>query len=495
MDNALGIKPEFDSYIKSARMCGSCHTINLPVLDNPKPVNNDCKLKPPFNNFDHNMEQATYLEWLNSAFQNEFPNPRNKVKTQSCQDCHMPSNYVNSQGTLDVPLIQQPIAAIEDDQFPATENRAAPKDIRVRLRGVTPNPDDRFARHQFQGLNATLLEMLYQNATSIYSAQAARTVQANPILGVRQNDYMLGYVNMDLQNAIDAFLQQAKASTADIDLQLAPASGNRQELIADVTVTNKTGHRFPSGVGFRRAFIELKVVEKSSGQTIWCSGCTNELGVIVAPANPTEPIVGPQAPLPSEFFRKECKDDQGRPAQCYQPHFFGQPRKSQGTPEFPITRQDQVQIYEELVQNTEGQFTTSFIRRDHIVKDNRLLPLGWSSKGPPGANIPECFLETTFPDGVRGDPRYKDGSGTSLVRYKVALNGRNPADLIVTATLYYQSIPPYYLMDRFTQAPDYPATKRLYYLTSMLNTQRPGSSIPNWKMMLVSDSAQFGAGQ
>src|SRR5205085_8497133 len=29
MNNSLGIKPKHDPYIKSARMCGSCHTINL----------------------------------------------------------------------------------------------------------------------------------------------------------------------------------------------------------------------------------------------------------------------------------------------------------------------------------------------------------------------------------------------------------------------------------------------------------------------------------
>lgn len=37
-------------------MCGSCHTINLPVVDQ-KPMG-------------HNLEQLTYLEWLNSSFQN-----------------------------------------------------------------------------------------------------------------------------------------------------------------------------------------------------------------------------------------------------------------------------------------------------------------------------------------------------------------------------------------------------------------------------------------
>jgi hypothetical protein len=37
---------------------------------------------------------------------------------------------------------------------------------------------------------------------------------------------------------------------------------------------------------------------------------------------------------------------------------------------------------------------------------------------------------------------------------------------------------------RFDQAPDYPATKRLYYLTSNLKTA--GTPIENWKLKIVS---------
>jgi hypothetical protein len=38
----------------------------------------------------------------------------------------------------------------------------------------------------------------------------------------------------------------------------------------------------------------------------------------------------------------------------------------------------QVQIYEELVTDADGNYTTSFIRRNRIPKDNRLLPKGWT---------------------------------------------------------------------------------------------------------------------
>jgi Cytochrome P460 len=466
MNNSLGIKPKHDSYIKSSRMCGNCHTINLPLMDNPDADPN----KP-------HLEQVTYLEWLNSGYQNEVGT---NSRAQTCQNCHMPTKYSNSKGTLNIPLIQQPIAFIEDDQYPQTGNRLPDEKIRVRFR------KEGFARHQFQGLNVTLLE-IFRQFMSPYKSNGAN-ILANPILGVRQNDYMSGLD--DLTTAIDAFLQQSQNSTAEVSVS--PATISNQKLIADVKVTNKTGHRLPSGVGFRRAFLEFRVIDNDTGKTVWCSGCTNELGVIMNGA-------GDQR-LPSELF-DVYKDgskpaNHGYPAGCtnkylpginpqyYQPHYFWDPQKNTGS---PINRQDQVQIYEELNLNIQCAMTTSFLRRDFQLKDNRLLPFGWTSTGPLKADktpyIPAEYLHETFPVKVGGDPAYADGSGTSVVRYEVPLIAFTARNVTITATLNYQSIPPYFLNDRFTQAPDSPATQRLYYLTSNLQTK--GTSIENWKFQIA----------
>ena len=59
------------------------------------------------------------------------------------------------------------------------------------------------------------------------------------------------------------------------------------------------------------------------------------------------------------------------------------------------------------------------------------------------------------------EPRYADGSGTDEVTYRVTLPaGVDAAGLTVRATLYYQALPPYYLMNLFRTAPDGPATRR-----------------------------------
>lgn len=466
MNNSLGIKPKHNPYIKSSRMCGNCHTINLPVMDNPDADPN----KP-------HLEQVTYLEWLNSGYQNEVGT---NSKAQTCQNCHMPTKYSNSQGTLNIPLIQQPIAFIEDNQYPQTGNRLPDEKIQVRFR------DKGFARHQLQGLNVTLLE-IFRQFMSPYKSNGSN-IFANPILGVRQNDYMSGFD--DLTPAIDAFVQQAQNSTAEVSMS--PATIGNGKLIADVKVTNKTGHRLPSGVGFRRAFVEFRVIDNDTGKTVWCSGCTNDLGVIMKGSSGDR--------LPSELF-DVYKDgskpaDHGYPAGCnnkylpgtnpqyYQPHYFWDPQKNTGS---AITRQDQVQIYEELNLNIQCVMTTSFLRRDFQLKDNRLLPFGWTRTGPLNADktpfIPADYLHETYPVSVGGDPAYADGSGTSVVRYEVPLSAFAARNVSMTATLYYQSIPPYYLNDRFTQAPDSPATQRLYYLTSNLQTK--GTPIEDWKLQIT----------
>jgi hypothetical protein len=245
---------------------------------------------------------------------------------------------------------------------------------------------------------------------------------SNDILGVRKSDYMSTLSN-DLPNAISNFVQTAQQETATIEL-LQPHLSN-QTLSANVRITNRTGHRLPSGVGFRRAFVEFLVmdsrtIDPATGQptAVWSSGRTNAAGVI---------IDGQGNPLPSEYIGTATNRNR-----AYQPHFNGSGR--------PVTQPTQVQIYEELTKDGDGNFTTSFIRRDHTIKDNRLLPKGWTARGPDPSSLTGEFLRATFPEGdAAKDPSYTDGSGTSVVRYEVPLSalpkGIDPARLTMKATI------------------------------------------------------------
>lgn len=447
MKNALGITPRQNDYIKDSRVCGTCHSIYLPVIDTP-PV------QPVGPKTPYSMEQATYLEWLNSKFQTELPPvaacslvppgngaPPPQVCAQSCQDCHMPGGYHNKELKLDVPQVQTQIAVIEDQTFPAADARAATKDIEVKYR------ENGFVRHELLGMNVFLLEMFKQ---------------FNNVLGVRTTDFMSGS-KTGIEQTIDSFMMQARERTARIETNVVSVDAGK--LVADVKVTNLAGHRLPSGVGFRRAFIEFMVLDTSMGnpRLVWASGRTNDLGVIVD---------GEGKVLPSEFF-EDYVDKDGKKRQRFQPHFQ------------LIDAQNQVQIYEELTQDADDRITTSFLRRDHEFKDNRLLPAGWTRAGPDPKNFAGVYLEATYPKGeALNDPDYADGSGTDTVRYSVTLpSGLNPANLSVRATLNYQSIPPYFLAMRFKEAPDGPGTQRLFYLTSNLDLSK--SPVKGWKLRIA----------
>jgi hypothetical protein len=455
MKNGLGITPVHDAYVKSPRSCGTCHAINLPVLDaqsdasvdersgkGPDPYD-DC----PLGNGHCSFEQATYLEWLNSAFQNEL-GPANP-SAQTCQDCHM-------KGTFGGKVVQTKIAAVEDNQYPAADHRAPNDALNVPVR------TSGYARHQFQGLNAFLVGFFSQFSN---------------LLGVRTCSYMAGGCSektwfSNIPTVIANFQEQASSESATISAA-APSFAKNAEgtltLTSDVTVTNLTGHRFPSGVSFRRAFVEFTV--RDHGKLLFASGRTNAAGVIVDMD---------ERPLPSEYV-----GSRGPNGMAYQPHFW--------SPGSPISRPDQVQIYEELVKDEEGRFTTSFLRQDVHFKDNRLLPRGWTSAGPD----PKLFfgrpLEETHPDGVGVDAHYADplgGNGQSVVRYQVALPaGTDPEALQISAKLYYQTIPPYYLNQRFEQGGHMPATQRLFHIVTNFDTTQtyglPKPPLANWKLLVA----------
>jgi len=385
MQNAINMEPVEGQQITSSEMCGTCHTIMLPVYKaNGEPViDSGTGKQKTF------TEQATFFEWQNSNFRDGGP------QAQSCQECHMPNIYLRD--GVSNPLSYK-IANIEDNTFPAINFRAPDADITLTTR-------DGYRRHLLLGINLFALEMFkqFRNELGLY--------ESDPMLRPSLN------TDKGIDTAIDTSTNMiAKLRTADVKIESAAIANS--QLTVDVRVTNKAGHSFPSGVGFRRAFVNLQVLN-SSGQVIWSSGS-------LAPPSSAQPLKGlivdgAGQPLVTETFTPT--------QQTTQPHYWA---------ENPITRQDQVQIYEELVRNPEGFLSTSFIALNEKAKDNRLQPQGWSVSG--------AHADDTKPVGVcvsptQCDPQYTDGSGSNVVRYIVPAASE---PLTVRATLYYQTIPPYY---------------------------------------------------
>ena len=414
MEKSLGLKPEKSEFISKSRLCASCHTVHLPVLNDKDEQVGDF------------YEQTTYIEWLNSSYQDELlAKGEMNPNTRSCQSCHMPGSYPFKDP--EQMTEEWRIAIIQNQLYPEAEYLAPMEEITTEVR-------KNFRRHTLLGVNQFGLEFFHQ---------------FDSILGINTEDYMTRSKYMEF--AIESGNNLAKNHSSRA--AFTKLNYEKGILEAEVLVQNLAGHRLPSGVGFRRAFLEFEVKDKN-GEVVWASGRTNNLGIIVGPDGKY---------LPTEFHEPLNGEE------SYQPHYD------------VITAQDQVQIYEELIKSPEPErkFTTSFLSLDKVVKDNRLLPHGWTEKGPGGFR----FQEQTMPHGkAENDPNFVDGTGSDRVTYRAKIPREKVEGGTVSIRMYYQAIPPNYLKSRFTSA-NGGDTKRLFYLVSNLNTQ--GTNIESWKLLLA----------
>lgn len=477
MRQALGITPRPGKQIQSSELCGSCHTVLLPKLA----LGEDYTGENPFADEKFvGHEQTTFLEWRNSAYDYAGANPK------TCQDCHMKTTYRGEDLAFKIANIQDKAYAdlfkkyIKDqDGSPAGIGNMLP------LEEVDLPVRKNFRRHTLIGMNVFVLEMFRQS---------------HDILGVSLDDDLV-QMNMvsSLNFAEESALVQAREETATVTVDRVTRTA--RGLTATVTVKNLVGHKMPSGVGFRRAWLRLRVLDRD-GVVLWVSGDTNEMGVILDGAT--------KEPLKTEFSLTDI-----------QPNYQ------------KITAQNQVQIYEERHVNAgdwkdgkdcrpisdvpEGQLTTSFLGLVTKVKDNRLLPTGWDTQV---GLLTKAQLNAMAPCQTGDDPDYgiEAGRGADTLVYAVTLpEGAEP--FRVEADLFYQTIPPYYLRDRFRIGKG-KETRRLYYIASLLNVQGsggnmspmaaedgttmamnesktprgpsdPSSAIRNWRLHLAGDSKQI----
>jgi hypothetical protein len=421
MHNALGMKPQFGPQTRRAELCGTCHTVLLPYFDNDG------------SSLGFSYEQTTYLEWQNSDFSSN-KNPR------TCQDCHMPTDY---QGT---PLSFE-IANSESSQFPPTTYRLPGKDIALTER-------THYARHSLHGLNLFLNQMAQQFPI---------------LLGLRQGSaFSVGGSQLPpLLLGAESMRDMARNETADVSvLSFRPIWENR--LRARVRVVNRAGHFLPSGVGFRRLFLEVLVRDRK-GRVLWASGRTNSLGAILN--GTTDKVLHSEQPG-------------AYPDAPFQPHYQR------------ITSGHQVQIYQELVEDSAGDLTTSFLHRVKRVKDNRIRPQGYDPAFFLHSDSPYTRELAETPGRAAEDPDYTDPrrTGADVIDYVISLDRRTCAKAYdVQVTLYSQSIPPLYLQQRFgdasTGATEKSDIERLYYMTSHLNVDAipQGETVPplaDWKLLV-----------
>lgn len=184
-----------------------------------------------------------------------------------------------------------------------------------------------------------------------------------------------------------------------ISMTLEEVEPNSDSLFFQVTLENLAGHKFPTAYPSRRAFLEFEVV--SGGETVFHSG---------------EWEKGALAPDAEEFESH---------------HEI-------------ITNDNQVQIYEFVMGNTENEVTTILERAYLPLKDNRIVPRGFSSS--------HSSYDTVKVVGkALEDLDYSSGLGKEQIVYKI------PARIVnneskVKVSLFYEPVPEKWLLELFDEA-------------------------------------------
>ena len=252
---------------------------------------------------------------------------------ETCQDCHLP------QANGEVVISNRP-----------------------------PNlaPRSEFWQHHFVGGNSYMVGLLATNADAL-------GVTADP-----------GH----LQDTITRTRNLLELKTAGLTVT---PERTGDLLTVTVDVINLAGHKLPSGLPSRRAWLHL-LVTGPGGAAVFESGRPTGDGKIEGNAADQD-------------------------LNTWEPHYD------------LITSPDEVQIYEPIMLNSDGEVTYTLLRAYSYAKDNRLLPAGFD-KATAIADI-----------AVHGVPADEDDfqGGTDRVVYEIDIGGVTGA-LHVTAELLFQSV-------------------------------------------------------
>ncbi|MCB9048312.1 MAG: T9SS type A sorting domain-containing protein [Lewinellaceae bacterium] len=328
MADFVGLEPLFGDHVTEAGLCAPCHTLLT------EPISTDGQLiGTTF------VEQATYHEWLNSAYEQE----------QSCQGCHMPR-------------LEEPIVISANYLF---------------LEGRSP-----YGLHELAGANTFMLQLMKEHRQELGIDALPEHFDAtiDATFNMLQNKSL--YSSLDWMGV--------EEDTAYFELKL----------------TNRAGHKFPSGYPSRRLFIEF-VVETEDGEILFHSGRFNE--------------------------NYELMDE--NPG--VEPHYA------------VINRPDQVQIYEMVAGNDVGNFTVVLEHAYSMLKDNRLPPRGFSTAD-------EVYDTTRIVGRALEDENFnydngEEGSGSDLLEFHIPTLGYEGL-VQVTARAYYHSLPPKWLAPIFAES-------------------------------------------
>jgi hypothetical protein len=332
------------------------------------------------------IEQATYHEWLNSSYNMD------ETLSQECQGCHMPR-------------LNEPIVVASGYLF------------------LEDYPRTPFGQHWLVGGNSFMLKLMKN----------------------RINQLGITATEGNFDTVISRTLQNLQQNTSMIELSENAVDGDTARYT--VKITNKVGHKFPSGYPARRAFIEFLVTD-DEGNEVFHSGKLDNTWEV-----------------------------QGQNAD-WEPHY-----------DLITDDANQVQIYEMVMSDVDGGVTTVLERADHMIKDNRLVPLGFKLDHP-------VYDSTMIVGTALNDPNFNyvggvEGSGTDEIRYHVPVTGLN-GNLHVSVKLWYQSDPPKWNNELFSvDNPVINAYEQMYWEEGGDEPVQVAMAETNTTVIGVSEFAKF----
>ena len=186
-------------------------------------------------------------------------------------------------------------------------------------------------------------------------------------------------------------------TAADIDI--VTQSLINEELTVQLRINNRSGHKLPTSYPSRRAYIHF-VVRDNSSNIIFESGKINSDGSIVGVNSDTD-------------------------LSLYEPHYD------------EITQQDQVQVYEAIMVDTDNNVTYTLLRAASYVKDNRIPPAGFDKNA--------VVNDIRVAGAAMSDANFN--SGSDLVTYKIPVG--LASTISFTAELRYQALAYGFVKDLF----------------------------------------------
>ncbi len=254
-------------------------------------------------------------------------------------------------------------------------------DEEVYIGQGAPEKREDFAEHVFLGAN-TVMQDMFKN----FSDQ----------LGIKPG--------LDFDGAI---ARNREFLTTSADVTISQGAVSDGTLSFDVNIQNNTGHKLPGGYHSRRVYLHVQVLD-SSGQQVFESGRINANGSIVGVSEDSSPA-------------------------SWEQHYD------------VITSPTQVQVYQSIVGDINGDRTHSLLDGSQYLKDNRLLPSGlnrFAIQNDP--SLPDSF--GTFGKAVE-DPDFLGGGDTVTYRIPVEISG----SYTVSAELRYQPFSFGHLKQLFTE--------------------------------------------